>query len=112
VRHQCLALAKAADPKTVARRIVDGCVSVEMRAACAAEGMSALVAALAVLEVDMWRTAEQPKVLGVSGNGDSVGTSSEVLAVRTVADRHARGIDFGLEFDGAAVTRALNLHCS
>src|SRR5690348_16734874 len=84
----------------------------DWRAAIAAEGVKALVAAFGRLDIGLGCAAQQHEMLGRCRNIDAKRGSGERLAIGAVADVERIGIDLRLEGDLAAMAVSVDLHAS
>jgi hypothetical protein len=98
-----------ADAQRIARRVLDR-AGEDRRAAVAAEGVAALVAAFGGLHVALRSTAAEHKICRCSRNVGTEGRAGQGLAVGAVADGDTRRIDLRLEADPAAMAASVDLH--
>ena len=99
------------DTQAIALRIVHR-AGIDRRAAIAAEGVKALVAAFGRLEIDLGCAAQQHEMLGRCRDVDAKRRSGKRLAISAVADVERIGIDLRLEGDLAAMAVSIDFHTS
>ena len=111
LRREGGALCDCPYTQAIALRIVHR-TGIDRRAAIAAEGAEAFIAAFGRLNIGLGCAAQQHKMLGRCRNVDVKRRSGERLAIGAVADVERIGIDLRLEGDLAAMTMSVDLHAS
>src|SRR5690606_33037085 len=86
LRRQVCALTHGANADAVVLRTVADGGCVEMRAAFAAKGLGALIAAFCDLDVDAGHAADDPESAAGRERRDAKGGAGQRLAIRTMAD--------------------------
>ena len=111
LRRESSALRDCPDTQAIALRIVHR-TGIDRRAAIAAEGVEAFIAAFGRLNMGLGCAAQQHEMLGRCRNVDAKRRSGERLAIGAVADVERIGIDLRLEGDLAAMAVSVDLNAS
>src|SRR5271170_5368095 len=105
------ALRDRTDPQAIALRVFDR-AGIDRRAAIAAKGVTALVAAFSRLHISLRGAAEEHEMLGRRRDVYTKGRAGERLTISAVADVDRIGIDLRFEGNLAAMTMTVDLHAS
>src|SRR5580704_14890791 len=111
LRSEGGALCNCPDTQAIALRIVHR-TGIDRRAATAAEGVKAFVAAFGRLDIGLGCAAQQHEMLGRCRNIDAKRGSGERLTIGAVADVERVGVDLRFEGDLAAMAVSVDLHAS
>ena len=87
-----------------------GSVGVYRCAAVGAEGVGAFVAVFGRLGVSLWSAGSQKESADRSLHGDSVGGTSERLAISAVTNTHGIRVDLGYKSNVSAMATAFDFH--